>query len=105
MDERYSIDDKRSMEQLKEKTFSGYKKTDVMNQVFKSIDLKKIEESCFWASECLVSGYMIPLFEKLINYGGKISINNPKLPSFLDTKNVIFQNQTTKYASRAIHPS
>lgn len=93
MDEMYIINDKRSMEHMKQKTFSGYKKTDVINQVFKMIDSKKVEEACFWVTECLVSGYISQLFEKLIIYSGKISINNPKLPEFIHMKYTIFQNQ------------
>ena len=93
MNEIYIINDKRMIDHMKIKTFSGYKKTDVMNQVFKSIDAKKIEEACFWTTECLVSGYANQLFEKLLIYGGKISINNPKLPTFLYKKHKIFHNQ------------
>ena len=93
MNDIYVINDKRTTQHLKIKTFSGYKKTEVMNKVFKSIDAKKIEEACFWTTECLVSGYAIQLFEKLLIYGGKISINNPKLPTYLYKKHKIFQNQ------------
>jgi len=93
MNEIYMINDKRTINHMKERTFSGYKKTDVINQVFKSMESKKIEATCFWITECLVSGYIVTLFEKLINYGGKLSINNPSLPSFLKMKHDIFYNQ------------
>ena len=77
MNELYQIDDSRNTQDFKMKTFSGFKKTDVMNAVLKSIETKKIENACYWASECIVSGYVLTLWEKLIVFSSKIvHINN-----------------------------
>jgi hypothetical protein len=93
MDDLYIIQDTRNKEQLKMKTFTGYKKNDVFQQIIKTLDTKKVEACCFWISECLVSGYIIPLFEKLLIYGISLSLNNPKLPLYLRKKQRQFQNQ------------
>ena len=79
MDEHYLIDDNRESSSFKSKTFSGFKKTDVLNTVIKSIDSKKIEQACHWTTECIISGYTIEIFrnavlnlEKGQNEAGKI---------------------------------
>ena len=97
MDERNIINDKRNLDCFKQKTFSGFKKSDVFTILFKSIEKGKIEDACHWTTECILSGYSIILFEKLINFSSKIiHINNPNLPYFLLRKNKIFHNQLKK---------
>ena len=94
MDEIYQINDQRCVDDFKKKSFSGFKKTDIINAVLKSIESKKIESACHWTSECIISGYTLILWEKLLNFSGKIiHINNPKLPSYLLRKNEVFMNQ------------
>uniref|UniRef100_A0A6C0BV33 Uncharacterized protein n=1 Tax=viral metagenome TaxID=1070528 RepID=A0A6C0BV33_9ZZZZ len=84
MDSKYLIIDPRPPECFKDQTFCGYKKRDVISALLKSIESGKVENSCFWLTECLVSGYIFELLDKLIVFGGKvIHINNPYLPSFL----------------------
>ena len=41
MDEKYLINDDRPSESFTKKTFSGYKKNDILNAVMKSIEAKK----------------------------------------------------------------
>ena len=65
MNNNYLINDTRLLIDFKDKTFSGYKKTDLFNILFKSIDKNKIESACNWITECLISGYTLPIFEKL----------------------------------------
>jgi len=94
MDDRFKILDTRNIGEFKQKTFSGYKKTDVINIVFKSMEENKLENSCNWCIECIVSGYSIELWDKLINFSSKIvHINNPNLPFYILKKNKIFENQ------------
>jgi len=93
MDSEYLIIDPRPSECFKEKTFSGFKKRDIFKELFKTIEDKKIESACFWITECIVSGYTVEIFEKLINYSSKmIHINNPNLPSFLLNRFNCFMN-------------
>lgn len=84
MDEQFLIQDTRHLEDFKDKTFSGFKKTDVIKTLFKSIETGKVENACHWLTECMVSGYCIDILDKLINFSSKIiHINNPKLPTYL----------------------
>ena len=102
MDERYLINDTRSFESFKKKSFSGFKKNDIINAVLKSIESKKVENACFWTTECIISGYAAVLWEKLINFSTKIiHINNPKLPSYLLRKNKVFMNQISRLDSKS----
>ena len=97
MNDKYKINDSRDISSFKKETFSGFKKTDVLNTVIKSIEAKKIEQSCFWTTESIVSGYTLILWEKLINYAFKvININNPELPYFIMKKNKILYNQINR---------
>lgn len=102
MDERFIIKDVRTFESFKKKTFSGFKKNDIINAVFKSIENKKIENACHWTCECIVSGYALCLWEKLINFACKIvHINNPKLPYFIYRKNLVLMNQIARLNTKS----
>jgi len=93
MNNDYLIVDPRPLEEFKDKTFSEFKKRDVFNELAKSMETGKVENTCFWVTECIVSGYTLELFEKLIIFATKIvHINNPKLPQFLWNKYSSFMN-------------
>ena len=36
-----------------------------MITLFKSIESGKIEDACYWVTECIISGYTIEIFDKL----------------------------------------
>ena len=94
MEDKYKIFDDRFIKDFNEKTFSGYKKSDVVSILFKSIDTNKVENACNWITECIISGYTFKIWEKILLYAFKtIHINNPKLPQFLLNKNTILFNQ------------
>jgi hypothetical protein len=98
MDNKYEINDIRGIKSFKIETFSGYKKTDVIKTLFKSIDSKKIENASNWLIECIVSGYILDIWEKMIIYASNIiSINNPNLPNILYKKNILFYNIINRY--------
>ncbi|MBU79118.1 MAG: hypothetical protein CMD29_03205 [Flavobacteriales bacterium] len=87
MNDEYLIVDPRPLEAFKDKTFSEFKKRDVFNTLFKSIEMGKVENACFWITECVISGYTVDIFEKLIIFASKIiHINNPRLPKFIWNK-------------------
>ena len=97
MNDKYKIIDTRLNEDLKQKTFSGFQKKDIIAALFKSIDQGKIESACHWCTECIISGYTIKIWDKLIVYACKIvHINNPKLPIYLYKKNMILFNQLNR---------
>ena len=68
MNDKYKINDTRDLASFKTETFSGFKKTDVIKKLFKCIETDKIEEACYWVTECIVSGYSQELFEKVIQH-------------------------------------
>jgi len=87
MDDKYIIIDNRLPSDLKIKTFSGFKKTDIFKALFDSIEQGKVENACNWCTECIVSGYFIELLDKLIAFSCKIiHLNNPNLPKYLCNK-------------------
>ena len=67
MDDKYKIVDERLNEDFKIKTFSGFQKNDVISALFKSIDQGKIENALYWCSEGIISGYIMKIWEKLLN--------------------------------------
>ena len=102
MDDIFLINDNRPSISFKTKTFSGFKKNDIINAVLKNIESKKVENACHWTCECIVSGYSLILWEKLINFGSKIvHINNPKLPYYLYRKNLVFMNQINRLNTKS----
>ena len=93
MDSGYEIIDNRLPETLRKSTFSGYKKTDVYNILFLSIENGKIENACNWLTECICSGYILELWEKLLIFScNVVTINNPKLSHHLYKKNNLLHN-------------
>lgn len=93
MNTDYIIIDPRPLEAFKDSTFSGFKKKEVFKKLFDCIENEKIEESCYWITECICSGYSDEIFEKcmLLN-SNLIHINNPNLPEFLYRKYISFVN-------------
>ena len=93
MDRKYIIEDARPLEEFKDKTFSGFKKREVINTLFKSIESGKIEDACYWVTECIISGYTLEILDKLIQFSSKIiHINSPNLPKFLWRRYHTFYN-------------
>jgi len=108
MNQDYLIIDPRPTECFKDKTFSGFKKSEVYKTLFKSIDAGKVEDTCFWATECIVSGYAPDLIERLCIHSAKvIHVNNPRLPVFLWRRYLTFHKSidhiTRKDKDKLIH--
>ena len=59
MNEEFIIQDTRHLTDFKEKSFSGFKKKDVIKTLFTSIETGKVENACHWITECMVSGFII----------------------------------------------
>ena len=85
------ITDPRPLEAFKEKSFSDFKKREVYAILLKSIETRKIENACYWITECIVSGYTFDIVEKLLIFSSKIiHINSPNLPMYLYRKYSLF---------------
>ena len=101
MDEQYLIEDKRLQDQFKITTFSGYKKTEVFNTLFKSIENDRVENACHWLTELIISGYITDLWDKLVIFSCKIiHINNPLLPHYLYRNNTKIYYHINRYLKK-----
>ena len=84
MNSEYVLMDPRPLDAFKDSTFSNFKKLDVYKALYKSIDTCKVEEACYWMTECICSGYCQDILEKCMIHASKvIHINSPQLPMFL----------------------
>jgi hypothetical protein len=93
----YQINDSRLEKLFQKKTFSNFLKTDVNKAIQKTIIDGKIEASCNWGVEMVISGYTHQLYEKLIILAIKvININNPRLPHLLYRRYEYFYNILNK---------
>ena len=101
MDEQFIIQDTRHIEDFRDKSFSGFKKTDVIKALHKSMETGKVEDACHWTTECIISGYSIDILDKLIAFSSKIvHINNPNLPNYLWRKYQYFFKTIDNITSR-----
>ena len=83
MNPEYILIDPRPLEAFKDSTFSNFKKLEVYKALFKSIDTCKIEDACYWMTECVCSGYCQDVLEKCMIHASKvIHVNSPNLPVF-----------------------
>ncbi len=65
---------------FKNTTFSNYKKSQVIKQFEKTLFDGKIEESCYWSSELVISGLFYEIIESCsIFYSKHVNINNPNI--------------------------
>jgi len=86
------INDIRLEKELKIVSFSGYKKTEVVKQLYESIITSKVEESCYWSAELVCGGNYADLWNTiLICMSKNIHFGNPKLPSYIDLRITAFR--------------
>jgi len=87
------INDMRTPGQFAGITFSKYKKTNVREQLIKSMVNGKIEPACYWAAELICAGHYMELWETILHCIGKyIHLGNPKLASYLEMRYTVFRN-------------
>ena len=83
----HEINDKRTNNEFKGISFSGYKKGDVVKTLLKSINDNKIEDACYWSGELICSSHYIDLWEVIILYMSKhIHLANPKLSIYVNMR-------------------
>jgi len=87
------INDVRTGGDFKSTSFSGYKKTEVKNQLIESMIKGKIEPACHWTAELICAGHFIEVWECVLFYLGKhIHAANPKMVIYLEKRYKIFRN-------------
>jgi len=88
----YTIDDIRKIEEFKNKSFSGYKLSDVKKALINSLLNNNREEICHWTCEILCAGHFIVLWDIIILYSSRnIHCGNIKLPLYLEIRFNLFK--------------
>jgi hypothetical protein len=83
----HEINDVRTEKDLKIVSFSGYKRTDVVKQLYESLLTSKLEESCYWSAELVCGGNYMDLWNTIILCMSKnIHFGNPKLPRYIEMR-------------------
>jgi len=97
----YRIIDNRSIKDFSKKTLGNYLIKDVLTVFNKSLMECKIEESCNWSIELLVSGAYEKFWDKIFSIFLKnININNPILPIFIYKRYCKFLNYYNKFDNK-----
>lgn len=87
------INDVRNGTDFKSISFSGYKKSEVKNQLIESLIKGKIEPACNWSAELICAGHYIDIWECILLYLGKhIHGANPKMVVYLEKRYKVFRN-------------
>jgi hypothetical protein len=93
MSNNSEINDIRAQGEFRGISFSGYKKTDVRNQLLENIKNGKLEPSCYWSAELVCAGHYMDLWEAILHYAGKhIHLGNPKIVIYLEMRFELFRN-------------
>jgi hypothetical protein len=92
MDE-VTFNDIRTYTEFKGISFSGFKKTEVRNQMIENMIKGKIEPACYWCAELLCAGHYTDIWETILFYVGKyVHLGNPKIVIYLQVRYELFKN-------------
>lgn len=90
------IQDARGLNDFKQLTIGGHKRSDAISGIDKALGQGHIEMACYWSIQLLCSGVVNQLWDKLMTYAFKqINIACPSLPQWLASKNRIWQRMIT----------
>jgi hypothetical protein len=82
--DKYQIVDTRTIKDFKIDTYNKFKKKDVFKLLYSQLKNQNIDNSNHWGAELVISGHIVELFEKIIEfYITEISIKNPKYIIYL----------------------
>jgi len=80
----YRINDKRTIKDLKTTSYHGFKKKDLFKLLISQIKNQNLDNANYWCAECLISGYCVNLYEKLLDfYVCEINIKNPDIICYM----------------------
>lgn len=90
----------------KDSTFSGYKKTHVLQELKKNILKGNTDKACFWACELDVSGFTEEVWNKMLIFACKeINSANPNLPNYLYERYLEFSTLQNTWSNIEIRNS
>jgi len=65
---KYQIIDTRTSKDFKTDTYNKFKKKDVLKLLYSQIKNHNIDNSNHWGAELIISGHIVELFEKIIEF-------------------------------------
>ena len=81
------INDSRLVNEFKGKTFSGFKKSNVLKELMNTLEKGKVEQSCHWSAELVCAGHFLDIWNTFITfYSNHVHLGNPKLIIYLERK-------------------
>jgi hypothetical protein len=97
----FLINDDRSIKDFRDKTFSSYKKKDVLNIFQKSIMSDNIEDSCYWGCELLISGHIQDIWNTIFSvYFKVVNIKNPKFIEKIFNRYIFYLKIKKQYTNQ-----
>uniref|UniRef100_A0A6C0JV61 Uncharacterized protein n=1 Tax=viral metagenome TaxID=1070528 RepID=A0A6C0JV61_9ZZZZ len=100
----YSINDKRTTNEFRNISFSGFKKTKVKNELLNSLLQSRIEPSCYWCAELICAGHFIDIWNIIILFVSKhIHIGSPKLPVYISLRMNSFKQIMSEHYEEEIY--
>lgn len=102
--ENCSINDKRTCNDFRNISFSGFKKTKVKTELLNSLLQSRIEPSCYWCAELICAGHFIDIWNIIILFVSKhIHIGSPKLPVYISLRMKLFKQIMSENHEEDIH--
>jgi hypothetical protein len=93
VDDTSYINDVRDSRDLRDVSFSNYRKREVKNVLLDNMLKYKIEPAFYWCAELLCAGHFMDIWEIILYFIGKhIHLGNPKLVVYLDNRFQVFRN-------------
>jgi hypothetical protein len=93
VDDPFEINDVRLPTELKGISFSGFKKTEVRNQLLENMKKGKVEPACYWCAELVCAGHYMEIWESILFFMSKhIHLANPKMAIYLAMRFNVFKN-------------
>lgn len=102
--EIHSINDKRTWNEFRNISFSGFKKTKVKTELLNSIFQSRLEPSCYWCAELICAGHFMDVWNIIILFVSKhIHIGSPKLPIYISLRMKLFKQIMSEHSEEDIY--